>query len=31
MTRDEFLAAVLQNPVNKTIIDELFQLALLDA
>jgi hypothetical protein len=31
MTRDEFLAATFQNPVNKTIVDELFELALPDA
>ena len=31
MNRDEFLAAALQNPVNKTIADELFRLALPDA
>jgi hypothetical protein len=31
MTRDEFLAAAFQNPVNKTIVDELFTLALADA
>jgi hypothetical protein len=31
MNRDEFLAAAFQNPVNKTIVDELFELALPDA
>jgi hypothetical protein len=31
MTRDEFLVAVLQNPVNAIIVDELFTLALPDA
>jgi uncharacterized protein len=31
MTRDEFLAAAFQNPVNQTIVDELFELALPDA
>src|ERR1700759_3453196 len=31
MTRDEFLAAALRNPINKTIVDELFALALPDA
>jgi hypothetical protein len=31
MTRDEFLAAAFQNPINKTIVDELFTLALPDA
>jgi uncharacterized protein len=31
MTRDEFLAAVFRNPVNQTIVDELFTLALPDA
>jgi hypothetical protein len=31
MTRDEFLAATFQNPINKTIVDELFTLALPDA
>ena len=31
MTRDEFIDAVLRNPVNKTVADELFHLALPDA
>ncbi len=31
MTQDEFLAAAFQNPVNQTIVDELFTLALPDA
>ncbi len=31
MNRDEFLAAVLRNPANETIADELFRLALPDA
>jgi hypothetical protein len=31
MNKDEFLAAALRNPVNKTIADELFHLALPDA
>ncbi len=31
MTQDEFIAATLRNPVNKTIVDELFHLALPDA
>ena len=31
MTADEFIAAALRNPVNKTIADELFHLALPDA
>src|SRR5216684_9406756 len=31
MNKDEFLAAALRNPVNKTIADELFRLALPDA
>jgi len=31
MTRDEFLAAAFQNPFNRTIVDELFTLALPDA
>ena len=31
MTQDEFLAAAFQNPVNQTIVDELYTLALPDA
>ena len=31
MNTDEFLAAALRNPVNETIADELFRLALPDA
>jgi len=31
MNKDEFLAAVFRNPVNKMIADELFRLALPDA
>ena len=31
MTSDEFIAAALRNPANKTIVDELFHLALPDA